>query len=90
MSNDPMSNQKEGRMSQSENPSAFPSVCMNDPGHPASAPGMSLRDWFAGQALVGFIASPALASLAANEIAADAYALADAMLAARTKDTTHD
>ena len=44
--------------------------------------GMSLRDWFAGQALVG------LATLEADcgprGLAQDAYAMADAMLAART------
>jgi len=34
-----------------DNPAEFPSVCLGDPGHPASAPGMTLRDWFAGQAL---------------------------------------
>lgn len=52
----------------------------------ASAPGMSLRDWFAGQALTG---------LCANSIPGDhhrpkarvseAYALADAMLSERER-----
>lgn len=50
--------------------------------------GMSLRDWFAGQALIGlcqahmsaeeFVVSPAL-------LARTAYAMADAMLAERAK-----
>jgi hypothetical protein len=67
-------------------------------------PGMSLRDWFAGQALVGVIADETKSGkLETTEnagtdnaqenqystIAADAYALADAMLAAR-KEPTHD
>jgi len=29
---------------------AFPNVCMNDPCHPSSETGMSLRDWFASRA----------------------------------------
>lgn len=43
--------------------------------------GMSLRDWFAGQAL----ASMATKYDAVENIAADAYAFADAMLAEREK-----
>lgn len=35
-----------------KNPPAFPSACLSDPGHPASVPGMTLRDWFAGRAPV--------------------------------------
>lgn len=52
--------------------------------------GMSLRDWFAGQALVGILAEPtdaegyAVAKEAVPDVcAADAYAIADAMIAAR-------
>lgn len=41
--------------------------------------GMSLRDWFAGQAMVGYEAESAQA------IAEVAYAIADAMLAEREK-----
>lgn len=51
--------------------------------------GMSLRDWFAGQALAG-ITSPerrgdggALSSNHTTNIAKEAYALADAMMKAR-------
>jgi len=61
------------------NPNAFPT---NDitPCHP----GMTLRDWFAGQALamlplIGDI------NLEPSEWAHDAYAIADAMLTERTK-----
>lgn len=66
------------------NPNAFPSVCLDDPGHPASAPGMTLRDWFAGQALIGIVSS--MLGKQENPEAAfayGAYAIADAMLSAR-------
>jgi hypothetical protein len=82
-----------------ENPPAFPSVCMNDPGNPASVSGMSLRDWFAGQAPVTlFDAAMACgwSSLDAADMAQDShrvvlwavmtlmrYEYADAMLATR-------
>lgn len=47
--------------------------------------GMTLRDYFAGQALQGLLASPNTrnANNFFNEIADDCYATADAMLAAR-------
>lgn len=62
-----------------ENPPAFPSTCLNDPCHPASAPGMTLRDWFAGQAL-------AMSQPDSPEHLADwVYRVADAMLAERSK-----
>lgn len=49
-------------------------------------PGMTLRDWFAGQALVGMMAyrsagGPVIAALHASA----AYEIADAMLAERAK-----
>lgn len=71
-------------MSAPENPRAFPFSA--EYGHPAACGGMTLRDWFAGQALAG---------LAVNTAEADdlqwtkehgpiaAYEIADAMLAAR-------
>jgi hypothetical protein len=73
---------------------AFPSVCMNDPCHPSSEPGMTLRDWFAGQALAGLLANEGhnrmFAPMADENgvtvdevIAAMAFNVADAMLAAR-------
>jgi hypothetical protein len=43
--------------------------------------GMSLRDWFAGQALAGLCANGEVAS--ADVFAMAAYKMADAMLAAR-------
>ena len=62
----------------SENPNAFPT---NDitPYHP----GMTLRDWFAGQALTGLTASDNWGSV--MSMARYAYELADAMLAERAK-----
>lgn len=47
--------------------------------------GMSLRDWFAGQALAGLIAQSGGTALAGDPIAAArwSYQMADAMLAAR-------
>ena len=48
--------------------------------------GMSLRDWFAGQALAGQIAHECHEDPAYDIYAADAYAFADAMLAARAKE----
>ena len=53
-------------------------------------PGMSLRDYFAAQALAGLVSIPEWAEAAqgieecAIYVAHDAYALADAMLAARS------
>jgi hypothetical protein len=47
--------------------------------------GMSLRDWFAGQALVGLQANTAY-ECSWSETAEDCYQLADAMLAERAKE----
>ncbi len=71
-----------------ENPPAFPSVCHGDPGHPASIPGMSLRDWFAGQAIAGLLSglgAQTLSPAAAEITAAEAFLTADAMLEQRAK-----
>ena len=74
---------------------------MNDDGEPAfpnsvpddktgewmSSPGMTLRDWFAGQALTGLVllvGGSDKAQELSRDTAAVAYALADAMLAERT------
>lgn len=46
-----------------------------------NAPGMTLRDWFAGQALRLFWSSGR--SMAADDVASVAYEVADAMIAAR-------
>lgn len=73
------------------NPPAFPVVAENGLGHVSE--GMSLRDWFAGQALVGMgstvPASPSGARWASHCIPAVkvrvAYEIADAMLRERMK-----
>lgn len=61
---------------------ACPSVPGSDPG----SVGMSLRDYFAAQALVGLLSSPTTDPRAPVERVSDAsYEIADAMLAARIK-----
>ena len=45
--------------------------------------GMTLRDWFAGQALAGITGDPSVEDMDQNEIAKAAYIYADAMLEAR-------
>ncbi len=44
--------------------------------------GMTLRDWFAGQALAGMLSGRA----STESVSAGAYAIADAMLAERAKE----
>lgn len=53
-------------------------------------PGMSLRDWFAGQALtaLGDVQFPDAGRRAAPKVAALAYEVADAMLKARANGDT--
>ena len=46
-------------------------------------PGMTLRDWFAGQVLAGICASPSWDENSWFDRAANAYHAADAMLEAR-------
>lgn len=55
--------------------------------------GMTLRDWFAGRALAGMLSDPTVGnpddredSVVDAELASCAYAMADAMLAERSKD----
>lgn len=67
---------------------AFPGMAPNPPYHVS---GMTLRDYFAGQALTGFVGNPEVTAKFARydyaesqrEIADGAYRMADAMLAAR-------
>lgn len=68
------------------NISAFPQhVCENcqDP-MTGNFVGMTLRDYFAGQALIGLLSNPESMGLSTN-ISFKAYNLADAMLAEREK-----
>ena len=64
---------------------AFPGPSFTRTGHPnGHSMGMSLRDWFAGQALAGLVRSEQPEGFPAwVGHALDAYALADAMLEAR-------
>ena len=50
-------------------------------------PGMTLRDYFAAKAMQGYYAMDGSIDCNADDIAADAYAIADAMLAARKAGT---
>jgi len=47
--------------------------------------GMTLRDWFAGQALAGYFAAPNTPHRGADDCAAYMYQVADAMIAERSK-----
>lgn len=88
-------------MSAVDNPPAFPRTDLYGPdgcGLVEGSPGMTLRDWFAGQAIGAIIAATSAgqhkpvkngkavtqASIEAG-IAEDAYTVADAMLAERAK-----
>lgn len=66
----------------SDNPSAFP---VSDIGVHGQF-GMTLRDYFAGQALAGFMANTRRPTTMAEDDATWCYSIADAMLAARTGD----
>jgi hypothetical protein len=64
---------------------AFPVLKHHDNGHIAQvAYGVTMRDYFAGQAMQGMLAGRE-APLTPHEWATCAYALADAMLAERSK-----
>ena len=68
-------------MSKIPNPRAFPSNAIAE-----SSGGMTLRDWFAGQAVNGMMSAEGEDVIyALPQVAARAYALADAMLAERAK-----
>lgn len=72
-------NQMEKFMNREDGGSAFP-----EPGH-SQCGGMSLRDYFAAKAMQGICAHVDTWGLSSNtKIAAAAYELADAMLAARS------
>lgn len=80
-----------------ENPPAFP-VELDyklEPGEAqqtgerfAQFPGMTLRDWFAGQAIAGLLASDTKASH--SEFAAHSYKTADAMLSYRNDNSRNE
>ena len=68
---------------------AFPQIAeLGDIGYRTSG-GMTLRDWFAGQALAGYFGYTHAGhqNAACKDTAEYLYAMADAMLAARTSGT---
>jgi hypothetical protein len=76
-------------MSTPDNPYAYP-ICVT-PDFQHADQGMTLRDYFAGQALAGLIQGYAVAygspTNAPDEIVSEAYAFADIMLNERSKET---
>lgn len=71
-------------MSANNSPQAFPCLERGGNGLEMTDPGMSLRDYFAAKAVQGLLADTQIRQSWAG-FAEDAYALADAMLAARQK-----
>ena len=66
--------------------SAFPIVCFNTCGMPnVLAHGMTLRDWFAGQALCGLMSDPTIERLQPEGYAKASYDYADAMIEVRKR-----
>lgn len=68
--------------SEPENPSAFPIPATPEASYYPDF-GMSLRDYFAGQALVGFIAGSQIELHDPENIPSACYAVADVMLKER-------
>lgn len=70
-------------MDKPENPLAFPASADGFGNFLKGTPGMTLRDWFAGRALTGYIAASDFGYMTAQEVAEHCFATADAMLAER-------
>ena len=66
--------------------SAFPHLVPHNPDFAYSATGMTLRDYFAGQAVMGLIACSTVKTLDGQLLAESSYNVADAMLEARGND----
>jgi hypothetical protein len=80
-------------MAKPENPPAFPVRIESPAGVIDILHGMSLRDWFAGQAVAGFcsMSDPCGTwSWDIRDVAGCAYAVADAMLSARQTTDRED
>lgn len=67
------------------NSAAFPCLERGGSGLELTDAGMTLRDYFAAKAMQGLLSDPNIKA-SANEFAAQAYALADAMLKARSAE----
>lgn len=72
------------RVKKNDGGPAYPNEGFNGWGEPDK--GMSLRDWFAGMALQGFLMHGGGKDGTVEEYAADAFSYADAMLSERDKD----
>lgn len=72
-------------MSNKDGGPAFPVALGSQPDQHLCATGMSLRDYFAGQAIVCVLADSSSSADDIPRIAAAAYLVADAMLAEREK-----
>ena len=74
-------------------PQAFPCLDSNEYGLSMRDPGMDLRDWFAGQALSGFLASESDEAgyyTDASHAADRAYEIAEAMIKRRATPTDQE
>jgi hypothetical protein len=67
------------------NPPAFPRTGEGFGNELYDTPGMSLRDWFAGQALIGYLAANPEIELSYTTAAARSFAYADAMISERKR-----
>ena len=81
-------------MSEKDGGPAFPQTTVVDPTGSwvtveRGAVGLSLRDWFAGQAITGILADNEEYGPTVQEAAETAYKIADAMLKARTREPRH-
>jgi len=75
-------------MTQKDGGPAFAALATSPMGDVHHQPGMSLRDWFAGQAMAAMYSrSPDEAPFKMSDLTAKAYAAADAMLAERAKES---
>jgi hypothetical protein len=74
-------------MTKPANPYTYPGHTYEANGHATYQKGMTLRDYFAGQGMIGFLAGKHYTSgnLSLGEIPKAAYEMADAMLAEREK-----
>ena len=70
-----------------DNPQAFPHIQPRNPEFSYCDSGMTLLDYFAGQALAGFCAHPNGLEWPFDEMASDAYRIARAMLTARQENS---
>ena len=78
-----MKNTKDGDPRRPEGGAAFPHVAAD--GHHDYRPGMSLRDWFAGQVVASAASIYGFNDAGALELSRHAYRVADAMIRERNR-----